>query len=70
MRHQRLSADDFALIDVEPITDRPIDGISLVPLFDGKAKRGRPIGFESKAKPRIGDRFNFTSAARPRAGLG
>ena len=43
----------LALIDVEPITDRPIDGISLVPLFDGKlAKRERPIGFESKAKPR------------------
>ena len=51
----------LALIDVEPITDRPIDGISLVPLFDGKlAKRGRPIGFESKGQTAwIGDRYKL-----------
>ena len=51
----------LALLDVEPITDRPIDGISLVPLFDGKlAKRGRPIGFESKGQTAwIGDRYKL-----------
>ena len=53
----------LALLGVEPITDRPIDGISLVPLFDGKlAKRGRPIGFESKGQTAwIGDRYKLYS---------
>lgn len=53
----------LALLGVESITDRPIDGISLVPLFDGKlAKRGRPIGFESKGQTAwIGDRYKLYS---------
>ena len=56
----------LSLIDVEPITDRPIDGISLVPLFDGKlAKRGRPIGFESKGQTAwIGDRYKLYSSGK------
>ena len=36
------------LIEAEPIGDRPMDGISLLSLFDGKMKqRGKPICFES-----------------------
>ena len=40
-----------------------LDGVSLVPLFDGKlAKRGRPIGFESKGQTAwIGDRYKLYS---------
>ncbi|MGB1788287.1 MAG: sulfatase family protein [Limisphaerales bacterium] len=60
----------LALIDVEPITDRPIDGISLVPLFDGKlAKRGRPIGFESKGQTAwIGDRYKLYFSGKAKGG--
>ncbi len=38
-------------VGAKSVSDRPIDGISLVPLLDGKlAKRGQPIGFESKGQ--------------------
>ena len=49
------------LLGVEPITDRSIDGISLVPLRDGNmAKRGKPIGFESKGQLAwVGDRYKL-----------
>ena len=49
------------LLGVEPITDRSIDGISLVPLLDGNmAKRGKPIGFESKGQLAwVGDRYKL-----------
>ena len=60
----------LALLDVEPITNRPIDGISLVRLFDGKlAKRGRPIGFESKGQTAwIGDRYKLYSSGKAKGG--
>jgi len=39
------------LVSAKPVANRPIDGISLVPLLDGKLrKRGQPIGFESKGQ--------------------
>ena len=49
------------MLVVEPITDRSIDGISLVPLLDGNmAKRGKPIGFESKGQLAwVGERFKL-----------
>lgn len=36
------------LLGAKPSDDRPMDGVSLLPLFDGKLKeRPRPIGFQS-----------------------
>jgi arylsulfatase A-like enzyme len=58
------------LLNTKPITDRPIDGISLVPLFDEKmAKRDRPIGFESKGQTAwIGDRYKLYSSGKTKGG--
>ena len=49
------------LLEAKPVSDRPIDGMSLVPLLDGNlAKRGQPIGFESKGQLAwIGDRYKL-----------
>ena len=49
------------LVGAKPVAGRPIDGISLMPLLDGKlAKRGKPIGFESKGQLAwIGERFKL-----------
>ena len=49
------------LLEAKPVSDRPIDGVSLVPLLEGNlAKRGRPIGFESKGQLAwIGDRYKL-----------
>ena len=43
---------------------RPFDGISLLPLIDGKmSRRDRPIGFESKKQlSLVGDRYKLYSA--------
>ena len=58
------------LLNIKPITDRPIDGISLVPLFDGKmTQRGRPIGFESKNQTAwIGDRYKLYLTGKAKGG--
>ena len=49
------------LIGAKPVSDRPMDGMSLVPLLDGNmAKRGKPIGFESKGQLAwVGDRYKL-----------
>ena len=51
----------LGLLEAKPVSDRPIDGMSLVPLLDGNlAKRGQPIGFESKGQLAwIGDRYKL-----------
>ena len=49
------------LIGAEQTDQRPLDGISLVPLFEGKMKeRGRPIGFQSAGQVAlIGNRYKI-----------
>ncbi|MEE2947000.1 MAG: sulfatase-like hydrolase/transferase [Verrucomicrobiota bacterium] len=49
------------LVGAKPVIDRPIDGISLVPLLDDNlAKRGQSIGFESKGQLAwMGDRYKL-----------
>lgn len=49
------------LIGAKPAADRPLDGISLQPLFRGQMKaRGRPIGFQSGGQVAwVGDRFKL-----------
>ena len=49
------------LLEAKPVSDRPIDGMSLVPLLDDNlAKRGRPIGFESKGQlVWVGDQYKL-----------
>ncbi len=58
------------LVGAKPVAGRPIDGISLVPLFDEKmAKRDRPIGFESKGQTAwIGDRYKLYSSGKTKGG--
>ena len=47
------------IIGVKPANNRPLDGVSLLPLFQGKMReRGRPIGFQSAGQVAwIGDRY-------------
>ena len=49
------------IIGAEPADNRPIDGISLLPLIQGKMKeRGKPIGFQSSGQVAlIGDRYKI-----------
>ena len=49
------------LLNIKPVADRPIDGISLLPLFKNQmTKRGKSIGFESKGQTAwIGDRYKL-----------
>ena len=49
------------LIGAEQTDQRPLDGISLVPLFEGKMKeRAEPIGFQSAGQVAlIGDRYKI-----------
>lgn len=49
------------LIGAKPAADRPLDGVSLQPLFRGPMKeRGRPIGFQSGGQVAwVGDRFKL-----------
>ena len=49
------------LIGAKPVGDRPLDGISLRPLFNGAMKnRGQSIGFQSAGQVAlIGDRFKL-----------
>ena len=54
------------VLGVEPIRDRPIDGISLVPLLDGEMKRRpKPIGFESGGQISLVDnRYKIIASGR------
>ncbi len=49
------------LLEAKPTSDRPIDGMSLVPLLDSNlTKRGKSIGFESKGQLAwVGDRYKL-----------
>ena len=49
------------IIGAEPLEKRPVDGISLLPLIQGKMKeRGKPIGFQSAGQVAlIGDRYKI-----------
>ena len=49
------------IIGAKQTDQRPLDGISLVPLFEGKMKvRGQPIGFQSAGQVAlIGDRYKI-----------
>lgn len=53
------------LIGAKPVGDRPLDGISLRPLFNGPMKnRGQSIGFQSAGQVAlIGDRFKLWGRA-------
>ena len=59
----------LALLGIDPINDRPIDGINLLPLFDGKmVERNRPIGFESKGQTAwVGDRYKLYSSGKTKS---
>jgi len=58
------------LVGAKPVADRPIDGMSLVPLIDGSlAKRGNPIGFESKGQLAwVGDQYKIYSSGKAKNG--
>jgi arylsulfatase A-like enzyme len=60
------------LIGAEHADQRPLDGISLVPLFEGKMKeRGRPIGFQSGNQVAlIGDRYKIHGSGSRKKELG
>jgi arylsulfatase A-like enzyme len=49
------------IIGAKPADKRPMDGVSLLPLFQGKMKeRGKPIGFQSAEQVAlIGDRYKI-----------
>lgn len=56
------------LLNIKPITDRPIDGISLLPLFKNQmTKRGKSIGFESRGQTAwISDRYKLYFGGKPK----
>jgi arylsulfatase A-like enzyme len=60
------------LIGAKHADQRPLDGISLVPLFEGKMKeRGRPIGFQSGNQVAlIGDRYKIHGSGSQKKELG
>ena len=57
------------MLEIKPITNRPIDGISLLPLLKNKmTNRGKAIGFESKGQTAwIGDRYKLYSSVKARS---
>lgn len=59
-------------VDIEPPDPRPIDGVSLLPLLDGRMReRPRPIAFESgRQLALIGNRFKIVRAEPPVRGGG
>ena len=54
------------IIGAKQTDKRPLDGISLLPLFEGKMKkRGQPIGFQSAGQVAlIGDRYKIYGSGR------
>ncbi len=58
----------FEIIGAEPVEGRPVDGVSLMPLFKGKMKeRLKPIGFQSGGQVAlIGNRFKIHGRATGR----
>ena len=59
------------ILNIKPITDRPIDGISLLPLFKNQmTKRGKSIGFESGSQTAwIGERYKLYFNGKARDGI-
>jgi len=54
------------IIGAKQTDKRPLDGISLLPLFDGKMKeRGQPMGFQSSGQVAlIGDRYKIYGSGK------
>lgn len=58
------------LLAIEPVDDRPLDGISLVPLIEGTmTSRPRPIFFETPGQVAVSDN-RYKIIRRERAGAG